>query len=496
MTEPEPASETLTIDRHARTLRVGRSGPVALRAKSFRLLEVLAEAAPDPVDKDTLVAEVWEGRAVSDDSLVQCVGDIRRAIGGDGHTALRTLPGLGYCLSRRVNGLGRSGPRSPGQGVAILPFEVHSENPGLGGLAQGLTMDLVHALSRARVFRVIAPSVGEAPLPAHRHRIGGTIQEAGGTIRIVALLTGADTGECLWTRRWDRPLADFFALQDDVVADIANALANAWSGRIAHLNASAGVTRETLNLDAYDLFQKGVARAALFTAEGLAVAADAFRSALAIDPGYGEAWACLSIVYALMSTAATGDALSELVAARLEAARRAYACHPRSPWAIVAGAWVAAHDGDIAEARDRLDRAVAAAPTNADILVAAAGISVLNAGGYDEAILWAERALELNENRPEWYRFPLGYAHLMRGDAVAALAELSKGPQNYPELLAWQAGIAAELGDAALARRSRARLLTICPDWSVADYLRSEPFGSTGMVDRLRALFAAAGLPG
>lgn len=495
MTRTESSATHLLIDPRARTLRVGQAQPVTLRAKSFRLLEVLAEAAPEPVDKDTLAAEVWNGRAVSDDSLVQCVGDIRRAIGTTGQEVLQTLPGLGYCLSVPIEGAGNPGPRSPGQGVAVLPFDVHSEDARLGGLAQGLMMDLVHALSCARVFRVVALSGPSAPLPIHRHRVTGTIHKAGDRLRVVALLTEAATGEILWTRRWDRPVAEYFALQDDIVIDIANGLANAWSGRIAQLNTDTNVARETLSLDAYGLFQHGVAQAAQFTAQGLQAAEDAFRAALEVDPEYGEAWACLSIIYALMTTAATSKDLTALIEARLDAARRAYACHPRSPWALVAGAWVAAYDGDLLDARARLGRAVAAAPNNADVLATAAGIAVLNTDSHNEALLWGTRALELNESRPAWYRFPIGYAHLIKGNAARAVEELQKGPQNYPELLAWQTGAAAELGDDALTRQSRAQLLTLCPEWSVGDYLRSEPFGSEETVTRLRQLFAAAGLP-
>ena len=146
--------------------------------------------------------------------------------------------------------------------------------------------------------------------------------------------------------------------------------------------------------------------------------------------------------HGLMTTSASGDTLSVLLEARLYSARRAYACHPRSPWALIAGAWAAAHEGNLPEVRARLDNAVSAAPYNADVLSAAAGIAVLNADCFDEALLWGNRALELNETRPRWYRFPIGYAYLMKGDAAAAVKELQKGPQNYPELLAWQAGAA------------------------------------------------------
>ena len=71
---------------------------VDLRPKSLAVFRALAERADCVVGKDELFASVWAGRAVTDDSLVQCVADIRRALGSAGHDTLRTVPGRGYRL--------------------------------------------------------------------------------------------------------------------------------------------------------------------------------------------------------------------------------------------------------------------------------------------------------------------------------------------------------------------------------------------------------------
>ena len=71
---------------------------VELRPKSAALLRALAVRPGTIVSKDELIEEVWRGLAVDDDGLVQCVGDIRRALGPAGREALRTHPRIGYSL--------------------------------------------------------------------------------------------------------------------------------------------------------------------------------------------------------------------------------------------------------------------------------------------------------------------------------------------------------------------------------------------------------------
>ena len=101
---------------------VGADGElIALRPKSLAVFRVLAERADCVVGKEELFESVWAGRAVTDDSLVQCVADIRRALGDGGYDALRTVPGRGYLLasdeetvaSADVSGAGVSEPGAP-----------------------------------------------------------------------------------------------------------------------------------------------------------------------------------------------------------------------------------------------------------------------------------------------------------------------------------------------------------------------------------------------
>ncbi len=88
----------VTVDFAAGTLRDASGADIPLRAQSFAVLRHLSANPGRVVEKDELATAIWPGVAVTDDSLVQCVRDIRRALRDDGQTLLKTVPRRGYRL--------------------------------------------------------------------------------------------------------------------------------------------------------------------------------------------------------------------------------------------------------------------------------------------------------------------------------------------------------------------------------------------------------------
>ena len=88
----------VTIDLANETLRDASGNPIVLRPQCFAVLRYLVENADRLVTKDALMAAVWPDTAVTDDSLVQCIHEIRRALGDDDHAVLKTVPKRGYRL--------------------------------------------------------------------------------------------------------------------------------------------------------------------------------------------------------------------------------------------------------------------------------------------------------------------------------------------------------------------------------------------------------------
>ena len=134
--------------------------PVNLRGQSLQVLHLLAAEAGKVVTKERLIDTVWGETFVTDDSLVQCIADIRRAIGDRDHKVIQTLPRRGYRLNP-----GRATPHLPALGlpdlaghraIAILPFTSLSDDPEQAFFAEGLSEDLIARLSMVRAIKVLA----------------------------------------------------------------------------------------------------------------------------------------------------------------------------------------------------------------------------------------------------------------------------------------------------------------------------------------------------
>lgn len=511
MTEVQGSLPTLVMDE-ARQAVGEAGGPMArLRRKSYDMLAVLARNAPDCVSKDLLAESVWPGLAATDDSIAQCIRDIRRALGDRRRRLVQTVPGRGYRLLAHALGPGWEAPSDTRPVLAVTAFEALTETTRWRHFARGLTADLIADLTRSGACSVLSPTLIHTPdrlgaVPASdygrlgaRWVIAGTVQcdeqSDPFELRVAVSMVEAADGTVVWSRRWDEPVERFFWVQDRIVSGIVSGLANLWSGRLAALAERGARHLPTTSLGAYEHFQRGVVAAGRFTPEGLAEGVTCFEAALALDPGYGDAWSTLATIYGLLSASASGAELDALVEARLDASRRSFAHRPRRSWAFLSGAWVAARDGDAESARALIREAVVDAPNDADLLCAAACYAALNTELYDEAEAWGTQALALNVRAPDWYHFPIGYARFFRGDPAGALASLRRGPQTYAELLAYRAACEIQLGRGADAAATARQLTALHPGFSTAAYIASEAFLPETKVARIVSAFHAAGLP-
>ena len=160
-----------------------------LRPKSFTLLRHMVGNAGRLVDRDELMAAVWPDVFVTDDSIAQCVRDIRRALGDDKQSVLRTIPRRGYLFAAEVVGDALTPPARPIPApldppvalpvpmanrpmMVVLPFENIGGEPDQAYLANGVTADLVTDLTQFEDLHVISP-----PSYARHSLISGTTAE-------------------------------------------------------------------------------------------------------------------------------------------------------------------------------------------------------------------------------------------------------------------------------------------------------------------------------
>ena len=214
--------------------------------------------------------------------------------------------------------------------VAVLPFENLSDDPGQDYFADGLTEDIITALSLWRSFPVIARNstfayrgasrdirkVGE-DLGA-RYVIEGSVRKAGDRVRVTVQLINADTGHHVWAERYDRDITDIFALQDEISVQVAATVAP----ELDRVELARMSSKAPSDLDAWELCQRGLSLFNETTKVASAAARELFMNAVALDQSYARAWACLALTYhqdLLMEfTANRSESLAQL----LEAAHR------------------------------------------------------------------------------------------------------------------------------------------------------------------------------
>ncbi|TGQ16498.1 winged helix-turn-helix domain-containing protein [Mesorhizobium sp. M2E.F.Ca.ET.219.01.1.1] len=226
--------------------RLQRGGQdVDLRAKSLSLLTYLLENAGRVIGKDELVNAVWPNIAVSDDSLTQCIKDIRKALGADAQGLIRTVLRRGYVIDEdRVHRVGGPAVSAAGAGegvsdapsIAVLPFENLSGDPAQDYFADGMVAEIITALSRIRWLFVIARNSsfaykGQADGVKRagaelgvRYVLTGSVRKAGDHVRLTGQLIDQSSGKTVWANRYDGTMADVFDLQDRFAESVVGAI--------------------------------------------------------------------------------------------------------------------------------------------------------------------------------------------------------------------------------------------------------------------------------
>ena len=354
-----------------------RNGDVVdLRAKAFELLAYLVERHGRVVGKDELVDAVWTGVAVTDNSLAQCMAEVRRVIGDDAHHTIRTIARRGYVFAACVEtsappaaGAKRQAELPAGDvaspSIAVLPFLNLTADPDNEYFSDGLAEDVLDLLTRIPGLKVIARTsafafkgknedvrrIGEALGVAHV--LEGSVRKAGSRIRVSAQLIAAADGSHLWSQRYDRELADVFAIQDE----IAEAIATALRLRLGDRRVLAA-RRTGASLAAHHLYLKGRFQWGKRTAKALQAAIEHYRDAIDIAPTYGPAYAGLAECYVPLAYYGHVLPREAWLKARL-AARRALDLDPTLAEARTVLGWTRTHlDREVARGEQEMRLAI------------------------------------------------------------------------------------------------------------------------------------------
>jgi adenylate cyclase len=305
----------------ARACLHGPEGQVALRRKSFEVLRHLIERPDRVVSKDELLEGVWPDVIVGEDSLAQCITEIRRALGRPGRDVIKTVPRRGYMLTVTAPDLApppdtggtKSSPDAlvlpERPSIAVLPFANIGGQPQDDYFSDGIAEDVITELSRFSELFVIARNssfqfdgrstdvrkIGREL--GVRYVLEGSVRRDAGQVRITAQLVDAETRVHIWAERYDRKLEDALAVQDEVARTIVAVLAV----QVEKAEAERVLTKPPIAWQAYDYYLRAAdcitAYHASYERESLFRGRNLLEQALAIDPTYARAQAALSSCY-------------------------------------------------------------------------------------------------------------------------------------------------------------------------------------------------------
>jgi len=381
--------------------------------------------------------------------------------------------------------------------IAVLPFVNLSPEPDSEYFSDGLTEELIHALSQLPNLRVVSrTSAFEFKAkPQSVRRIGallkvakvveGSVRKLGQRLRVSAQLVSASDGYCLWSQRFDGEIKDVFEIQDEIAQQIANALKT-------RLNRDAQpilLKRRTENVKAYDLYLRGRFQWNKRSGEGLHRSLEYFELALAQDSGYAPAYSGIADYHIAVASwalatptdtwpkakeaaeraLAIDDTLAEAHAsmgtirmwyewnwsAAEQEFRRAIDLHPGHPNAHVQYNLLLLQNSRFGEAEREIRTALATDPLSIRINSYLAGVFHYR-GEYDRSLEQCRRALELDPQDIELHIvLALNYEQKgMYKDAIRELEQARELSDNNPLILGPLGSCYAAAGDHARARSS------------------------------------------
>jgi TolB-like protein/Tfp pilus assembly protein PilF len=395
------------IDLAADELRSATGEQVMLRPRTMAVLRLLTENAGHLVRKEDINASVWADVFVTDDSLTQCIAEIRRAIGDKDHRVLRTVPRRGYLLVPAQRTSLSTSAGSPV--IAVMPFTSLSREKGQS-LAVGVATEIVNELARNRDLKIIGreSSFALSGLGATARELGqrlgarylveGTVQRSKNTLVVDLQLVDTRDGIIAWGDRFTATAADIPKMQRQIVERIAASLRVSMRETEKH----AVVGRAPQDLGVYELTLCGASKHR-FTPEATRAARMDYEEALRRDPNYAPAWSLLAWTNMIDIWAElTGEWHLSRIDEVVDQFRRAIELDPTHPKAYYGLSQALITNGDVAQALTLSARAVELAPSNPDSLLFH-GMALFESGDVAAAAATTDTAMELHPLPPSYY---------------------------------------------------------------------------------------------
>ncbi|HKO69786.1 MAG TPA: winged helix-turn-helix domain-containing protein [Bradyrhizobium sp.] len=515
-----------TLDTERRELCRG-SERIAVEPQVFDLLVYLLDNCDRVVSKDDLIEAIWDGRIVSESTLTSRINAARKAIGDTGRDQklIRTIARKGFRfvgplrsqqIAHRPQNAARQSeeaveaPRpvlSPldKPAIAVLPFTNMSDEPEQEYFSEGISEDIITALSKLRWFYVIArnSSFIYKAKAVHIKEIGeelgvgyvveGSVRKEGNRVRITAQLNDVATGVHIWSEHYDRSLADVFTVQDEITQAIVAAI----EPQLYAAESFRAQRKAPDSMDAWDLVMRALSHYWRVTRQDNMVAQALLEKAISIDPEYGQALGLLAASYMFSAHMGWADMATAIPIAE-RAALAAIRADSEDPWAHYALASVYLFTRCFEDSLAEFELALRLNPSFSPAR-GIYGVALTYCGRWEDGDLAARQALRLSPRDPfaAVYCGVVAYAQFVGGNYDEAIRMSREGLRQRNDfvgahrVLAASAGMTGkmEIAEAAISELRRAQ-----PNISLAWIAKEIPFKLDVDRDRYLEGFRRAGL--
>ena len=391
--------------------------------------------------------------------------------------------------------------------VAVLPFTNMSGDPEQEFFSDGITEDIITALSKISALLVIARNstfiykgkavdikqVGRDQ--GVRYVLEGSVRKSGKRVRITAQLIDTTTGHHQWAERYDRNLEDIFAVQDEITIKIVSALD-------VHLRPGEQVrlwSSGTENLGAWESARLGWDLLRSYRAEDVPKAMLLLQKAIDLDPEYATAWVILADCHFEVEEDARYSREKRKQALKLmrECAQRALQYDPSCAEAHAVLGLYHLTSKEYDKAIHNANKSVDMAPNHA-INIATSAIILNKCGQPKRAIEQIRKAVRLCPVYPNWFLSTLGQIFRVLGEIDEAIDAYSELISRDPDSLEGHVGLAEIFGEADRTEEamiSAAEILRVNPDFSTSEYVSNLAYRDPVEIKHFSEGLRKAGLP-
>ena len=393
--------------------------------------------------------------------------------------------------------------------IAVLPFVNMSDDPQQEYFSDGISEDIITALSRLPELLAIARNASfsykgkevriknVAEELGVRYVLQGSVRKSKNKVRVTAQLIDALTGLHLWADRYDRDLKAIFAVQDEITKHILTAL----QVKLAH-NESAGESvrlwsKGTENLEAYLKFWQAMEKFHPQTISGNALARNLLQEAISLDPNFPAAYALLGFTYSNDILYGVSESREKWLAKAMQMAKKALALDDTLPGGHRLLGWLFIMMRKHEQAFAEFERAVALEPNSA-LASTSMSMALRYMGRHKEALEYAERAVRLNPKPTDFFLRNLGIAYLFNGRYEQAIKSFKTVLDMSPGDISTYVNLAVayvKAGQLAEARAAVERVIRLNPKISLLAMAKLVNYKNQADNDLYLDALRKAGLP-